>query len=357
MAYHPYDRRPTYSTDHSQSYTYHRPQLELPRPLEPRPTLQTSLSESSTTHRRQDAFNSPVDTDARAQSHNLPGLRDILTNPAPRPPSPPRTAWGGSVRPSHYFQHNDGGHPQRYEFHPPMALQQPADHSVGYHAQQGRPFEVPILETNPVTRNPSHVGSPYTSFPEQARDRSERYFEAPTGSYTANGNISPYAATGAQDVPYQSPGGTFNRAPGSPYVPPGADSQKKYLGVKEVPGEGSYHLYEGGYRIPTHVDGEQVNPAWGLTKANKPRKRLALACLDCREKKIKCEPGATSCLQCEKAKRTCRRWVCLSGVAIIANISIELLHSFHTVRPHRPLGKSLATLPFARAPRFLILIL
>ncbi|KAF2208428.1 hypothetical protein CERZMDRAFT_5357, partial [Cercospora zeae-maydis SCOH1-5] len=73
-----------------------------------------------------------------------------------------------------------------------------------------------------------------------------------------------------------------------------------------LPGEGTFHLYEGGLRIPTHVDGEQVNPAWGLTKANKPRKRLAMACLDCREKKIKCEPGAASCLQCEKAKRPCR---------------------------------------------------
>jgi len=44
-----------------------------------------------------------------------------------------------------------------------------------------------------------------------------------------------------------------------------------------------------------------------LTKANKPRKRLAMACLDCREKKIKCEPGPNSCLQCEKAKRPCRK--------------------------------------------------
>ncbi|EMC94122.1 hypothetical protein BAUCODRAFT_74686 [Baudoinia panamericana UAMH 10762] len=84
------------------------------------------------------------------------------------------------------------------------------------------------------------------------------------------------------------------------------EPQKKYLGVKDIPNEGTFHVYEGGHRIPTHVDGEQVNPQWGLTKANKPRKRLALACLDCREKKIKCEPGINSCLQCEKAKRTCR---------------------------------------------------
>lgn len=28
---------------------------------------------------------------------------------------------------------------------------------------------------------------------------------------------------------------------------------------------------------------------------------------NCREKKIKCEPGETSCVQCEKAKRECHR--------------------------------------------------
>jgi hypothetical protein len=40
----------------------------------------------------------------------------------------------------------------------------------------------------------------------------------------------------------------------------------------------------------------------------RPRKRLAQACLDCREKKIKCEPGqSNTCVQCEKAKRPCRR--------------------------------------------------
>lgn len=105
-----------------------------------------------------------------------------------------------------------------------------------------------------------------------------------------------------------SPGAGYDRSsvatPNSSSAP---DNQRMYLGVREIPGEGNFHLYDGGYRIPTQIDGEQVNPAWGLTKANKPRKRLALACLDCREKKIKCEPGAISCVQCEKAKRPCRR--------------------------------------------------
>ena len=54
------------------------------------------------------------------------------------------------------------------------------------------------------------------------------------------------------------------------------------------------------------IDGEAVNPSWGITKAGKPRKRLAQACLTCREKKIKCEPGYPKCHQCSKSQRVCR---------------------------------------------------
>ncbi|KAF3054090.1 hypothetical protein E8E11_011495 [Didymella keratinophila] len=54
------------------------------------------------------------------------------------------------------------------------------------------------------------------------------------------------------------------------------------------------------------IDGEPVNPSWGITKAGKPRKRLAQACLTCREKKIKCEPGYPKCHQCAKSQRVCR---------------------------------------------------
>ncbi|PPJ61072.1 hypothetical protein CBER1_07412 [Cercospora berteroae] len=51
------------------------------------------------------------------------------------------------------------------------------------------------------------------------------------------------------------------------------ESSGKYLGIRDIPGEGTFHIYEGGLRIPTHVDGGQVNPAWELTKADEPRKR------------------------------------------------------------------------------------
>lgn len=78
------------------------------------------------------------------------------------------------------------------------------------------------------------------------------------------------------------------------------------VGQRELPGEGLCYLYEDGTFCRAIIDGEPVNPSWGITKAGKPRKRLAQACLTCREKKIKCEPGYPKCHQCAKSQRACR---------------------------------------------------
>ena len=333
-AYPSYERRGSYSHEQMQSYAYNRPHIELPRPLGPRPTLHTSLSESSGIQRRPEAFRGPLSPEYRSHHQNLPGLRDILSpGPQTGAPSSYSTAWSSNGPPSLCHQSAEGPYGQ-HGLHPPMALHPRADLSVRYHTQQTKPFDVPILETSPVGKHlpPSVPVSPYGGYPDSGREysevRPERPGQTPAGSYITNGIPSPYTSTAADETQYRSPVATYDRATNPSYAgtSPGtsADSQKKYLGVRDVPGEGSYHYYEGGHRIPTHVDGEQVNPAWGLTKANKPRKRLALACLDCREKKIKCEPGATSCLQCEKAKRTCRRCVSCAYFATLANVGAEL---------------------------------
>lgn len=78
------------------------------------------------------------------------------------------------------------------------------------------------------------------------------------------------------------------------------------IAQREMPGEGLCYIYEDGTYCRAIIDGEPVNPSWGITKAGKPRKRLAQACLTCREKKIKCEPGYPKCHQCAKAQRVCR---------------------------------------------------
>ncbi|KAL8641315.1 MAG: hypothetical protein Q9228_001849 [Teloschistes exilis] len=80
----------------------------------------------------------------------------------------------------------------------------------------------------------------------------------------------------------------------------------RVLGEQDIPGEGPCWVYEDGSICRKVIDGEQVNAQWGVTKAGKPRKRLAIACTTCREKKIKCDPGEGKCQQCDKSGRECR---------------------------------------------------
>jgi hypothetical protein len=36
-----------------------------------------------------------------------------------------------------------------------------------------------------------------------------------------------------------------------------------YLGVQQVPGQGTFHTYRDGSWFPAEVDGEVVHPVWG----------------------------------------------------------------------------------------------
>lgn len=78
------------------------------------------------------------------------------------------------------------------------------------------------------------------------------------------------------------------------------------VGEEIIPGEGPCYVYEDGSHCPKVIDGETVNVNWRLTKAGKPRKRLAVACMTCRGKKIKCDPNWPKCLQCDKFGRECK---------------------------------------------------
>ncbi|KAM0346142.1 hypothetical protein ACHAPU_005913 [Fusarium lateritium] len=80
----------------------------------------------------------------------------------------------------------------------------------------------------------------------------------------------------------------------------------RFVRATEVPGEGMCYFYDDGSHCKTVIDGEAVNAHWGVTKAGKPRKRLAIACVTCREKKIKCDPDYPRCVQCEKFGRICK---------------------------------------------------
>ncbi|KAL4886227.1 hypothetical protein BJY04DRAFT_229347 [Aspergillus karnatakaensis] len=99
-------------------------------------------------------------------------------------------------------------------------------------------------------------------------------------------------------------------ADSSPYNVPGKAPKPQVrphvVDERYIEGEGLCYIYADGSHCPKLIDGMPVNANWGITKAGKPRKRLAQACLTCREKKIKCHPNLPKCDQCQKSGRECR---------------------------------------------------
>ncbi|KZZ98016.1 Zn(2)-C6 fungal-type DNA-binding domain protein [Ascosphaera apis ARSEF 7405] len=80
----------------------------------------------------------------------------------------------------------------------------------------------------------------------------------------------------------------------------------RLVGEKHVDGQGLCYVYSDGTHCPKYIKGEPVNAKWGITKAGRPRKRLAQACMACRHRKIKCTPGSPKCEQCKRSGKTCR---------------------------------------------------
>lgn len=308
-----HERHVSYPIERSPFKNQPRTHVELPRLLEPRPNHASQPPVVDASSRRPDLFRGTAPaSEHRPQSHNLPRLHDILTSTSSEPAPPAySSSWSNTAAPTDHRQNGDSTHGHA-GYRPSSA--HPTNERPPYQAPTGRRMDLPVLQTSPAMRHDSHSAMTPASYGahRDAREHAGLSREAghrpPTGPYSHNGMRSPYASIGHDESHYQNSAMPMERPGNHAYPSNGPAITSKYIGIRDIPGEGQFHVYEGGQRIPTAVDGESVNPAWGLTKANKPRKRLAMACLDCREKKIKCEPGAVSCLQCEKAKRTCRKY-------------------------------------------------
>lgn len=178
------------------------------------------------------------------------------------------------------------------------------------HRKQSYPM--PILNTALPLRPTSY---PYGG----SRKREPDYSAYSPYVQRSNSDPSPYQhVLSAQDTQYEQPL-PYRMVEPSRQLEVGSTSsrsQREGSGVVQyipraireevIPGEGLCYVYEDGSHCRKIVDGETVNVNWRLTKAGKPRKRLAVACLTCREKKIKCDPDWPKCLQCEKFGRDCR---------------------------------------------------
>ncbi|KAI0416834.1 hypothetical protein F5X98DRAFT_175068 [Xylaria grammica] len=168
----------------------------------------------------------------------------------------------------------------------------------------------------PETRRPEYVYSARPSTPV-FRPTGDHHVPLPS-----LGQSLGYEANHPSRVDSQSQSGRLSRSPTSPgsvssegllvkdglgpKIWTGTHFLPRFVRRAEVPGEGLCYFYDDGTHCKTVIDGEPVNAHWGVTKAGKPRKRLAIACLTCREKKIKCDPDYPRCVQCEKFGRVCK---------------------------------------------------
>ena len=126
-----------------------------------------------------------------------------------------------------------------------------------------------------------------------------------SSSYSAGLSGHSHSSSGASQTSRQPESPPAGEVLG-PSIWTGTHFLPRFVGERDVRGEGPCFFYDDGSHCKTFIDGEPVNAHWGVTKAGKPRKRLAVACLTCREKKIKCDPDYPKCVQCEKFGRVCK---------------------------------------------------
>jgi hypothetical protein len=215
----------------------------------------------------------------------LPSVRHLLY---PEEPSPYATPYRGrSPRSS-----------------PPMS-QRSLDSQVHIHPphELGAAAFRSITSPNDGAYHPSHS----TRLPslsqvgiEPPRSHSIMDQDSPTDRYPREYTISPGGSSHGSPVMQQIHAARLERGAPVPTLP------TQVVEERYVPGKGVCYIYADQSLCPKSIDGEPVNPSWGLTKAGKARKRLAQACIPCREKKIKCHPNKPRCDQCQKSGRECR---------------------------------------------------
>lgn len=257
----------------------------------------------------------------------LPPLSSLFGPPSQARPfhSPPLgSPLGRSATSSSYFPSVTAGGPGSLPRSAPYQDRPPFPSLPRVFPNHGSPLSREAEPSRPETRS-DYGGSskwsspqdasreyPYSSR-EQYRSVPER-FPTPLGASRREDDLSV-----REPLPPQRSSQSLPTTPASPAMSEitlakdglgpkiwtGTHFLPRFVKAAEVPGEGMCYFYDDGSHCKTVIDGEAVTAHWGVTKAGKPRKRLAIACVTCREKKIKCDPDYPRCLQCEKFGRVC----------------------------------------------------
>ena len=233
-----------------------------------------------------------------------------------------------SVAPSPYAQPTNTSSPTHSVPEQPSPRRGPiSDHYVTTYSQpvrSGYPassfnqhqYAPPSRDIMSIETCVSNVNSSH--YPSVNQNRTE--YNHPSYPPHSNPSYQTYPSMQSSNLPsshtqrYQIPPNSHESGPSdtplSSQVSHTSSTTKKepvrVIGEEMIPGEGLCYIYSNGSHLRKTIDGEIVNAQWGVTKAGKARKRLAVACMTCREKKIKCEPGEPKCVQCDKSGRECR---------------------------------------------------
>ncbi len=184
---------------------------------------------------------------------------------------------------------------------PPLTLPQ---RTLSYPLPTSAPAQLPLRTTNHgyggIRRD--DASPPHSSIVQRSRSDPSPYQPAQPTYFSSSDQHYSYRTA----EPRQRPNDSCSRDRSQAESPSITQYVPRAVREEVVPGEGPCYVYEDGSHCRKVIDGETVNASWGVTKAGKPRKRLAVACMTCREKKIKCDPHWPKCLQCDKFARECK---------------------------------------------------
>ncbi|KAK5139505.1 hypothetical protein LTR04_003529, partial [Oleoguttula sp. CCFEE 6159] len=305
----------------------HAPSIPLPPPpaypVEPPPTSSTWTGQFDIRlgHPRPDPFRHSGTRRVEPQGHyqQLPRVQDLLSpNPLPSHHDAPSRPWSGNApgygRPDTTASGPSSvmGQHQSYQnsYFPPNQPAPPAS------SNSDRRPDLPAIDADKppaaffISRGRSASASPVPDHlhhlheaPSRPARQSHLLVKEPTSGRNRSSLPARLDLSAGPGTSMQEPGGLSTMTRELTSEPP---SNVRCVGEREFPGEGICYVYEDGSHCRKVIDGEVVNPNWRTTKAGKARKRQPLACMACRRKKIKCEPGDPSCVSCEKSNQVCR---------------------------------------------------
>ncbi|TLD12434.1 uncharacterized protein PgNI_03375 [Pyricularia grisea] len=277
LTHSPYEERRAFSTGTS---PLDRPQTSSSLPVPNRPYSPSyfpptgACSSSSASHPKSSY---PPRLEERNPFHSVP------RGPFPGPLSPP---------------HRESDHrradrtPEEYVTRASGEYSPNSRYSYNRSQSDRYPVSIPVVGNHGIKREYDHPSGPAP------------YRDAHHQRPTTHSHAAPSPPTATSSI--VSPEGIPSKDGLGPKIWTGTHFLPRFVRAAEVPGEGMCYFYDDGSHCKTVIDGEVVNAHWGVTKAGKPRKRLAIACVTCREKKIKCDPDYPRCVQCEKFGRVCK---------------------------------------------------